>query len=272
MFFPVRLLPLLLLALAGCSADQPLNPSFPLTLHQARAAIEVMSEAPLKLQRPVIVLGGYMDFGIGTPRVRATLREIGGSEEVISIHFAFKGSFDNCRDHLLSQIEAAFPSTDPNWTTEVDVVAGSMGGIVARYAALPVDENEKPSKTPRKQLKIARLFTISSPHLGARMSNLPSFDSLVLDMRKGSPFLARLDAALPTAGYELIPYVRLNDAVVGPENAAPPGRTPWWVANQPLQFSHLNSFRDERFLADISRRLRGEDHYTKEPVAPLPVK
>lgn len=272
MLFPVRFLPILALALVGCSADQPLNPSFPLTVHQARAAIAVMKEAPVKLQRPVIVLGGYMDFGIGTPRVRETFRKIGGGEDVISVHFFLKGSFDHCREHLIQEIEAAFPSSDPNWTTQVDVVACSMGGIVARYAALPVEENEKPSKTPRKRLKIARLFTVSTPHLGARMSNLPSFDSLVLDMRKGSPFLARLDAALPTAGYELFPYVRLDDVVVGIENAAPPGRTPWWVQNQPLQFSHLNSFREERILADISRRLRGEDHYTIEPAAPLPVK
>jgi len=272
MLSPQRLLPLIVLALAGCSADQPLNPSFPLTLDQARANIEVMCEAPVKLQRPVIILGGYMDFGIGTLRLRSTFREIGGGEDVISVHFVFKGSFHNCRDHLLQEIEAAFPSSDPNWTTEVDVVAGSMGGIVARYAALPVDENEDSARIPRKRLKIARLFTISTPHLGASMANLPSFDSLVIDMRKGSPFLARLDAALPTAGYELFPYVRLDDAVVGIENAAPPGRTPWWVQNQPLQFSHLNSFREERFLADISRRLRGEDHYTIEPAAPLPVK
>lgn len=270
MFSPFNLLPLIVLALAGCSADQPLNPSFPLSLHEAKAAIAVMRETPVKLQRPVLVLGGYMDCGFGTPKVKKTFSEIGAGDNVISVHFFLRGTFDHCRDHLIDKVEAAFPSEDPNWTTEVDVVAGSMGGIVARYAALPLEEGADLSKTPRKRLKIARLFTISTPHLGARMSEFPALDSLVPDMRKGSPFLARLDVALPACGYEIIPYVRLDDAVVGIENAAPPGQTPWWVQNQPLQFSHLNSFREERFLADISRRLRGERHYTTSPAAPLP--
>jgi hypothetical protein len=259
-----------ILSIAGCVADEPLNPSFPLRLEEAKVALEEMAAAPVELKRPVIVVGGYLDPGFATPRVRETVRRIGGGDRVISVHFLFQGDFDGCRDHLLSSIEEAFPSGDPNWTMEVDIIGGSMGGIVSRYAAMPLTEEEAAARPVRKRLRIARLFTTSTPHLGAKMADIPTLDPLAINMRCGSAFLARLDAELPHAAYQLIPYVRLGDMVVGPENAAPAGRTAWWVANQPLQFAHLACMRDQRFLADISRRLRGETPYTSEPPAALP--
>ena len=54
------------------------------------------------------------------------------------------------------------------------------------------------------------------------MAALPTIESRVRDMRAGSAFLCALDDC--EAGYELVPYCRLNDWIVGEENAAPPGR------------------------------------------------
>lgn len=264
---------LLLLPLAGCVTEGPLNPSFPLTVDKARSEIDEMVAAPKPAARPVLVLGGYMDMGITTHRVATTIARVTGEkDQVLAVQFFMCGSFDACRDHLIRQVEAAFPSDDPHLTREVDVIGGSMGGIVARYAALPHDTHTNAVADAKavKRLNIARLFTVSSPHRGAKLASLPTFDSRILDMRENSACMHKLDAALVNCGYELVPYVRLGDAIVGEENAAPKGSTPWWVQNQPLEFAHLNSFRDERIMADISRRLRGELPYTISPAAPLP--
>jgi hypothetical protein len=259
----------ILLSMLGCQADRPLNPSFPLTLEQAEIELAAMKQWPMKLLRPVVVVGGYADPGIATRAASSMARDIGG-DRVLAVHLWACGSFDDARDHLINEIDKAFPSSDPQFTTEVDVIGGSMGGLAARYAAHWVEPADT-LRPPRRRLRIARLFTISTPHLGARMADLPSpFDSKVTHMRRGSAFLDRLNAALPTESYEVYPYTRLGDLVVGEENTAPPGMKPWWVATPLLQFSHLNSMRDPRILADIARRLRGQRPFTTSPPADLP--
>lgn len=267
-----------ILWLGGCAVDQPVNPSFQLTVDDAEAALDAMRASPVGLRRPVVILGGFCDPGLGTIEMERSIRQVTGDDRIISVSFFARFTLDNCREHAIDSVEDAFPSSDPNWTMEVDVIAGSMGGIVARYAAMPIRQaqmnvsmegGDKPV-IPRKRLKIARLFTISTPHLGANLAELPTFDSMVLAQRAGSDFLAALDAQLPAVRYRIYPYVRLHDQVVGAENAAPPGRTAWWVPNQPFQFAHISCMRDERIIADIARRLRGEPPFTTEPAAPIP--
>ena len=152
-------------------------------------------------------------------------------------------------------MQERFPSDDPTRTVEVDVIGYSMGGLVARYAAVPPD----PDADHPRQLVIRRLFTISTPHHGAQLAPLGSpVSSAARKMRHESDFLNRLNDALPDADYDLIPYVRLGDFTVGPAWAAPPGMTPYWVSNRPMQFPHIMSFLDARIRADIVARLRGE--------------
>jgi hypothetical protein len=136
-----------------------------------------------------------------------------------------------------------------------------MGGIVSRHAARPREDG--------RRLRVRRLFTIASPHRGARMATLPTLDRRQIDMRPGSPFLAELDGALEQADYELVTYARLGDAVVGAANSAPHGRDPWWVDCPPLGFAHLGAGHDHRILADIARRLRGEEPLVREPPVPV---
>jgi pimeloyl-ACP methyl ester carboxylesterase len=167
-----------------------------------------------------------------------------------------------CRDRLLRAVDRAFPGEDPTWTTEVDVIAQSMGGLVARYAALP-----PPEETGRR-LRIARLFTISTPHRGARLAWLPTLHPLHRSMRPGSPVLQELQSACPQTRYELYPYVGYHDLVVGREHAAPEGRTAWWVDTGPPGLAHLGAMVDPRILADIARRLRGEEPFTRARPAP----
>jgi hypothetical protein len=53
-------------------------------------------------------------------------------------------------------------------------------------------------------------------------------------------------------------------------HAAPPGANPFWLPNPPLKMAHLGAIMDIRILADIARRLRGEEPFTQFPATPLP--
>jgi surfactin synthase thioesterase subunit len=249
----------------GCSADRPLNPSFPVPLAEAKAMLRQMQNDPKQLERPVVVAGGIHDPGLVADRVARSIRRTTLPDDLVTTVSFFgpgKGTFDECRDHLIESVEGAFGPTGSQVTVEVDVIGFSMGGLVARHAARSRDDGGK-------QLNIRRLFTISAPHRGARMAGLPTLDRRALDMRSGSEFLAALDEELSRAPYELYAYARLGDMIVGEENAAPPGRHPWWVSNPPFGLAHLGAPHDPRIMADILRRLRGEAPLAILPAAAL---
>ena len=263
--FPLPVIILSTLSLAGCAMDSSVNPSLPVSCSDAKAALRDMRDRPRPYERPLIVAGGIHDPGFVASRLAATLQRLSTQRrQVRSVSF-FKldtGTFEGCREHLIKSVERAFPSPDPRQTVEVDVVGFSMGGIVARYAASGRDDGGK-------RLKIRRLFTISAPHRGARLAKLPTWDKRKIDMRPGSEFLAALDAP---GDYELLAYTRLGDLIVGARNAAPPGQRAWWVANPPLSFAHLGAANDPRIIADIARRLRGEEPISTSPPSPLPAR
>ncbi|MHC5003469.1 MAG: lipase family alpha/beta hydrolase [Planctomycetota bacterium] len=252
------------LALPGCSADNPMNPSFPLTEAEARQELLQMRDAPVSLDRPLVIASGIHDPGLAGGNLCQKLRRVLDEDAVIiRVAFIEQWSFDKCREKLIRTLEQSLPCDDPDRTVEVDVIGISMGGLVARYAALPRSDGGR-------RLVIRRLFTVATPHRGARLASLPTIDSRAIDMRSGSSFLRQLDEFEADAEYEIYPYARLGDCVVGPENAAPPGTNPWWVANPPFSFAHLWASNDPRIVADIARRLRSEAPYALRPAAALP--
>jgi len=257
-------LPLLLLTALGC-ASQPTNPSFPLTTDQAERALDYMSSHPQPLQRPLIVVGGFLDFNISPPLYKWHFNRISGDDRIVTVSLGLCGSFEDCRRALIDAVDQAFPSDDPTFTTEVDVVGASLGGLAARFAAAPSPDADHP-----RRLRIKRLFSISSPHAGAVFASEFGFTQFHRDMCPGSAFLESLAASDADAKYKLFPYVRLGDGIVGDQYAAPPNQTAWWVSNPPLQFAHAGALTDPRILADIARRLRGEHPFATLPRAPLP--
>ena len=230
------------LLLTACAAADPVNPSLPISPPDARAALRDMRADPKPLTRPLLVLGGFAD-PLGADFVAGRLRPL-VTGEIVPVSFAFADDFEEARD-ILAHAAAG---------REVDVVAVSMGGLVARYAA--------------PHVRIARLFTIATPHAGAHLADLPSPDPFMQDMQRDSEFMTRLNTM--TATYELLPYAALGDLTVGTENAAPPGDVPWWTAQSPVAEGHVAAALDPRILADIARRLRGEPAYATTPRAPLP--
>lgn len=258
-FFVIAGLCLLLLS---CSFSP--NPSLTLSVEQARELLQNMEKNPKQLERPVIVLGGWRDPGLVVWWIESALKRVFGPDSVLGLSFGFATSFDDCREDLLMLVDRHFPSGDPRWTTSVDVVAFSMGGLVARYAAADHEG--------QRRLRVNRLFTIATPHRGASLAFLAFFDPLGRDMRAGSEFLQLLDRALETASYQIVSYTRLSDLVVGAVNTSPKGQGPLWVPARALEPSHLFSARDDRIRADILRRLRGEPSIFSDPPTPLPDK
>ena len=243
---------------------EPANASFPLTRDAAKAELDEMRRDRVALERPLIVATGYMDPGSSLARMVKRYRSLVSNPDwVIGVPFFTTVTFDSCRERVIDKLEAKFPSGDPDWTVEVDVVGLSMGGLVARHAASPRTDGGK-------RLRINRLFTLGTPHRGAQAAAPEGLDRRVPDMSEGSDFLRRLDELHDPGAYEIFAYVRLGDELVGESNATPPSGSFWWLPTPPLQSPHLNIQDDLRMTADIARRLRNEPAYATEPALPLP--
>lgn len=256
------------LAAAGCGSAAPSgNPSFPPSRQAARAVLAAAAAHPTPLTRPLVVVGGFLD-PLGATLLAGDFRDYLHDDGVVAVSLATADDFDDCRHRIIAAVDAAHPSPDPAATVDVDVVGISMGGLAARYAAVDLPG--------RRRLRVHRLFTISSPHRGAWRASVAPFDvsPLQRDMRVGSPFVRRVNAARPPPDgpFPVYAYVCLNDDVIGPPNAAPPGQTPWWLPPMPLVPAHASAFLDDRIRADIVRRLRGEPPLTMDPPTPLPLR
>jgi hypothetical protein len=252
----------LLVVLGGCAGK--VNPSFPTTEAEARRDLERMHADPRPGPRPVVVVTGFIDPGLAAPVLAKELRGcLGPGARVIEAPVGFAGSIDEAGDRLVKRVEeelGAGGAGGAGETPEVDVVAYSMGGLVARAAAVP--------KAERGALRIGALYSIVVPHRGASMAAVPLPGGCLADMRCGSACIKGLDEA--GCGYEVVSYARLGDIVVGEANTAPPGKTPIWVPTPLLEPAHLGAIHDARILADIARRIRGEEPLAREPGAPLP--
>ncbi len=256
------ILPFMALLGAGCSA--PANPSFPLSVPDAKAALRRMEDNPKPLRRPIVILGGYHDPGLGTLLWRNEVRRWAPDARIIAVSYPFSRDFDQCRRDVIAAVDRACPTDDPKATAEVDVIGASMGGLVGRYAAV--------AKPGERRLNVVRLITVSSPHRGAAWAGLPAMSRLHADMRRESPFLRKLaqaEEATAADDYELVAYVRKGDRIVGADNAAPAGMKAWWVPDRPLESPHFGASLDPRIRADVARRLRGETPFTTEPPAPV---
>jgi pimeloyl-ACP methyl ester carboxylesterase len=258
----------------GCHLGQPVNPAFDVTRGRADSLLEAMADDPKPFARPVVVLSGWLDPGLAEWEITSRLRRVTGPrQKLIGVTFFGASDFDECRTRVLEAVKQAVPAAAQSDAEKaVDVVAYSMGGVVARHAARPIVTTPWGPKADGPRLAIKRLFTISSPHRGASLAKLPSSDPLISGMAPGSPFLKKLNRALPEADYQIIPYVRLGDGIVGSHYARPGERPPWWVPTPVLQSAHLGAHKDPRIVADIARRLRGEAPLTDPPPVPLPPK
>jgi pimeloyl-ACP methyl ester carboxylesterase len=270
---------LLLALLSGCISLPERNAGLGLTRDAAEAETARMRAAPAVLTRPVVVLNGYHGLPTLASRVARKLASTtsGERDDFLAISYTLETNVDEIAAEVVERVEARWPSDDPDRTVEVDVVAVSMGGLVARWAALAPEmrvrdqgsDSTEPVTPPAhgKRLRIARLFTLGTPHRGSVMAERIAFDPATHDMRGGSGLLRTLDASFPGCGYDTVCYGQTNDKLVGATRTAPPGQEPLWSSGT-LVFSHFTTSDNPLFLADIACRLRGEKPLLAQNGAP----
>lgn len=254
------------MGLAGCTTmNGPMaitNPDFPLDEALAELEWRRMKADPAPPPRPIVILGGYRQPSWGLHFFANRIEELTGatSEQILYMAYPLSTDIEKIAGRVVREVDERWPSNGSGETVEVDVIGVSMGGIVARTAALG-DGNGS------KRLNIARLFTLATPHRGSRRAEMIAPDAAARALRSGSPLLCRLNEAYAACGYEIICYTQLNDHVVGATRAAPPGMHPIWMPGTTI-FSHMMVLHNRLLTVDLARRLRGEEPFAKQGSLP----
>lgn len=232
------------------------NPAFDASAASLARAHAALHADTSPLPRPLIILGGWRAWSISPLAARRVLGPLlpRGTPLPPVIAYPLAGSIQRAARIVHAHLDQAGLRDTP-----LDVVAISMGGLVARQMAM------------QGQLRIVRLFTLATPHRGAHLAHHLAPDAASRAMRKGSPLLRELDAALPRAGYTLTCYAALRDWWVHARNTSPPGTHPHWV--DPVStiarlFSHFAINANMAIHTDIALRLRGMPPLTGEPCEP----
>jgi hypothetical protein len=239
----------------------PFNPAFPVTRSEALAELARLRASPAPLERPVLILGGWRAPRISAFGLERILRPVTSNrpEDFLTVTYPLASSLDAACRVALRRLHERFGSTGPGLGAPIDVVGISMGGLVARLAALPPSARKDLGDADAPRLLVHRLFTLATPHRGARLARWFALDPASRLMRPGSPALAALDRA--DLRDRIVPYAMLGDWWVGASRAAPPGADPIWIAPEtPLEriLAHFLINRNPQIVADLARRLRGE--------------
>lgn len=223
-----------------------------------------LKDSPVTLSRPIVILSGYRTIGTNAWGLYRGLAPLLGAkrDDFLILAYPLRSNIDSIAGYVVERVNERWPSDNPEKTVEVDVIGISMGGLVARTAALPRD----PASGDRR-LAIKRLYTLGTPHRGARMAEVIAPDPAARAMKSGSDLLARLDEALDDREYELVCYARLNDMLVGAQNSSPEGMDPIWT-NGFFLTSHYLITRDRLIVTDLALRIRGEEPIGKPGTPP----
>ena len=217
-----------------------------ITIERARRELAAMKDDPRPPVRRVLVVPGYRSHAsmgrVLGDHLRAVVTE---PSLVIDQAHQSCGSFECAGERVVSAIDNAWGTRDH----PIDYVGVSMGGLLGRWLAMP----------EHGALPIARLLTVSTPHLGANVARIAAPDPAARVMVPGSEGLATLDRALEHAPYELRCYARSRDWWVGSDRLAPEGITPISVTPRWWELGHFMASYDVRLIADIARLIRGED-------------
>jgi len=159
---------------------------------------------------PVVLLHGYLQHSANFLCLARRLRRDGWAHLYEVAHVPLWGDIERSGARLADVIARIRRETG---APEVDIVAHSMGGLVAR-ACLGAGATG-----------IRRIVTLGTPHQGTELFRRVRGDPMLRQMRPGSPCLDRLaDARTLPAGTELVSIYSRDDAiVVPPSNGYCPG-------------------------------------------------
>src|SRR5690349_11363085 len=97
-----------------------------------------MRASPTGLVRPLVVMSGWRAPRWPVAALARRMRRLVGasSEMVLPVSFTWCWSFGTAAAKAAAAVERRWPLEDSEETVEVDVIGVSMGGIVARCAAV----------------------------------------------------------------------------------------------------------------------------------------
>jgi triacylglycerol esterase/lipase EstA (alpha/beta hydrolase family) len=187
-----------------CAVTSFLALTVPLALRRQR----IRRLADGDSRRPVVLLHGYAQHTANFLWLVRRLRRDGWLHLYTVRHSAIGGDIERSARRLGDAIDRIRRESGAR---DVDVIAHSMGGLVAR-AYLGVRGAES---------GIGRLITLGTPHQGTLALRWLGLDPMVAQMRPGSPVLRRLAAAdaVPTLA-ECVAIYSADDALVVPASAA----------------------------------------------------
>src|SRR5262245_41982590 len=92
------LLACLAMSLCACASqpNKPNNPSFRVDISEAKQKLEAISEQPKKLERPLVLIGGYMDPGFAAGSMNGRYHQLVADDRIVAIELGTCGSFDSC--------------------------------------------------------------------------------------------------------------------------------------------------------------------------------
>lgn len=230
-------------------AAMPMRGSTPAqrdVLARARADLARMRREPRAVVRPVLLLNGYHAWAGVVASLRRVLIGLTSRRprDFLDVSYFARTNFADIRRHALDEVERNL-----GLETELDIVAISMGGLVARLVALPDMDGRDP-----RVVRAHGLFTIASPHRGAALARRVRPNATARDMHPDAPFIARLNEQIHP---RLRCYALTNDRIVGATNTAPANLQPFWFPGT-IAMSHFVTQQHPAILADIARHLRGE--------------
>ena len=226
--------------LSGCTAAEKKR-SREVAAEQRDAELELkeMAETPKPLRRPVLLLTGWMESPSNWKRFRAWLESSTsvGDREILCPDLRGPGGLAAAVEQVLALCADR---------GEVDVVAHSAGGLVAREAAR--------ESRGDKRLRIARLFAIATPHQGSPWGKfwpiLP-YPLQAADCRPQSEFLASLDSDPSTASMPISNFWAEGDVVVPRESAQAVGVEHHAYSRPKGFFIHRRCAGDPRLARDV---------------------
>jgi triacylglycerol esterase/lipase EstA (alpha/beta hydrolase family) len=162
--------------------------------------------------RPIILLHGYAQHTANFLWLIRRLRRDGWLHLYSVRHTPIGGDIGRSAMHLGRAIARIRRESG---AAEVDIIAHSMGGLVARAFLCKAGATGG----------VARLITLGTPHQGTEVLRWLARDPMVGQMRPGSPFLCQLgaDDAVPRL-IDCTSIYSADDAIVAPpSNAYYPG-------------------------------------------------
>ena len=187
-----------------CAATALLALATPLALRRRR----LRPLDPEDPRPPVVLLHGYAQHPANFAWLAHRLRRDGWRHLYTLAHTSVGGDIERSADRLGAALDRVRRATG---ATRVDIVAHSMGGLVARACIRARGHGSG----------VGRLITLGTPHQGTEIFPRFRLDPMVAQMRPGSPLLARLAADDPVPRIaDCISIYSADDAVVVPPSRA----------------------------------------------------